>query len=196
MGNKGECELCGNETYTLLRREVEGVIMEVCPDCQDMGDVPKVDRRRQAQANARSQRSEKFRSMVSTSNSPTVQSRMPDSPYKVKKKAIRKDRFTQYKVVDDATNILLKYRTTNQLSSKDFANSVFIKENYYKRIEKGTTAISLDLARKFEKKYKLKLVEVEDADEKDDYSEFLKQNKTASESMVYFKKRGQKPEYD
>ncbi len=194
MGSKGECELCGNETYSLLRREVEGVIMEVCPDCQDMGEVPKQDLRKRARANVQNQRSQKFRTMVQNS-SPTAQSKLPDSPYKRKKKVVRKNRFAQFKIVENATEILLKYRTTNQLSSKNFANSIFIKENYYKRIEKGTTALSLDLARKFEKKYKLKLVEVEDADENDDYSEFLAENKSSSESMVYFKKRGQKPEY-
>jgi len=98
--------------------------------------------------------------------------------------------------MDDAAAILLEYRTTKGFSSKEFAESVFIKESYYKRIEKGTTAIPLDLAKKFEKKYKLILVEKEDFDENDDYSKYLKKNKGSPETMIYFKKRGEKPEYD
>ncbi|MHA1646862.1 MAG: helix-turn-helix domain-containing protein [Promethearchaeota archaeon] len=194
MGNKKECEICGREAYTLYRRKVEGVVLNVCADCRNIGEIPDEDRRKRSVTQSRKTNSDRFNSLYSGSATPKPiirrSSKQPGKPYSAK------DRFSNFKVVENAENMLQKKRIELGISSKEFASSVFIKENYYKRIEKGTTSLPIDIARKFEKKYKLTLVEVEDYEEEDDNSRYLKKKDSTGDSMVYFKKRGQKPEYD
>jgi len=38
MGNTQECEICGNDSYHLVVRKIEGVIMNVCRECQNLGE--------------------------------------------------------------------------------------------------------------------------------------------------------------
>ena len=39
-----ECEVCGREAHSLFRRKIEGVLMEVCNDCKDVGEEPEYER--------------------------------------------------------------------------------------------------------------------------------------------------------
>lgn len=193
MGQTKECEVCGREVYKLIRREIEGVLMYVCSDCQDMGDEPEIDKRTRARAIKKDRNTDKFKNMYGSSG--------PSPKYKPKSNRTsrsRKPRISNLKIVDDAPEILLKHRNKMGLSAKDFAQSVLIKDNYYKRIEKGTTSLTIEDARKFEKKYHLKLVVEEDVGEEpvEEISKFLSNDSKPAESVVYFRKRGQKPEYD
>ena len=191
MVRTNECELCGRETSRLYRREVEKVIMYLCDECKLMGSIPKAEIRRQKKENIVSQNTSKFQNLYEEPSSRPRRGGTHDRPaYSAK------SRFDKLQIVNNAAQKLIRLRTEEGLSYREFALSLLIKETYYKRIEKGTTALPIDLARKIEKKYKIKLVEKEDMDELADYSKFMKKNKTDSQSMVYFRKRGEQPKYD
>ena len=183
MGTR-ECEVCGREAYSLFKRNIEGVIMEVCSECSYMGEEPKVERKQRARQAIRSNNTQKFQSMY-------AKPRMPASPYKKANLPYsRKDRIANLKLVDNAIELLIKVRNQHKLTTQQFALSLLIKENYLKRIEKRTISMPINLAQRIEKKYKITLTEREDSTEDDDYSQFLKKNQSQGESMVYFKNTG------
>ena len=183
MGTR-ECEVCGREAYSLFKRDIEGVIMEVCSECSNMGEEPKVERKQRVRQAIRSNNTQKFQSMY-------AKPRMPASPYKKAKLPYsRKDRIANLKLVDNAIELLIKVRNQHKLTTQQFALSLLIKENYLKRIEKRTISMPINLAQRIEKKYKITLTEREDSTEDDDYSQFLKKNQSQGESMVYFKNTG------
>ena len=185
-----ECEICGREAYKLFRRKIEGVIMEVCSDCKNIGEEPDVDRSSRVQARNAS----KFRNIYSNGKPKSALKtyKSPTKPRTYRKR----DNISNFKVVDNYAEILIKCRTKIGLTAKEFANSLFIKENYYNRIEKGTTHLNIDLARRIEKKYKITLVETEEDQEEEDFSQYTKKSQDSTDSMIYFRKRGKKPEYD
>ena len=183
MGTR-ECEVCGREAYSLFKRNIEGVIMEVCSECSNMGEEPKVERKQRVRQAIRSNNTQKFQSMY-------AKPRMPASPYKKANLPYsRKDRIANLKLVDNAIELLIKVRNQHKLTTQQFALSLLIKENYLKRIEKRTISMPINLAQRIEKKYKITLTEREDSTEDDDYSQFLKKNQSQGESMVYFKNTG------
>ncbi|MHA1746320.1 MAG: hypothetical protein ACTSWW_10000 [Promethearchaeota archaeon] len=183
MGTR-ECEVCGREAYSLFKRNIEGVIMEVCSECSNMGEEPKVERKRQVRQAIRSNNTQKFQSMY-------AKPRMPASPYKKANLPYsRRDRIANLKLVDNAIELLVKVRNQQKLTTQQFALSLLIKENYLKRIEKRSISMPINLAQRIEKKYKITLTEREDSTEDDDYSQFLKKNQSQGESMVYFKNTG------
>lgn len=192
MVRASECEICGRETNRLYRREVEGVIMFLCDECKGMGKIPQADVRKKRQQELQSRNTSKFKTLYQESGDPKPTYRkINDRPaYSAK------SRLDHLKVVDNAPQILLRIRTKEGLSPREFAKSVLIKETYYSRIEKGSTALPVDIARKFEKKYHITLVEKESDDMIEDVSKFLKKSEKESPSVVYFRKRGQKPKYD
>ena len=116
--------------------------------------------------------------------------RLPSSPYKKKLPYSGRERIANLKLVDNAIQILIKTRKQLNLTTQQFALALLIKENYLKRIEKGTTSMPITLAQRIEKKFKITLCELEDSTEGDDYSKFLKKNRSQGESMVYFKNTG------
>ena len=187
MGTLQECELCGRETYSVFRRDIEGVIMRVCADCRDMGEEPKIDRKQRVRQATRSKNTQKFNSMYQPAQ---PKPRLPSSPYKQNLPYSRKERIANLKLVDNAIERLVKVRKQQNLTTQQFALSLLIKENYLKRIEKRTTSMPINLAQRIEKKYKITLTELEDSTEGDDYSQFLKKNQSQGESMVYFKNTG------
>ena len=183
MGTR-ECEVCGREAYSLFKRNIEGVIMDVCSECSNMGEEPKVERKQRVRQAIRSNNTQKFQSMY-------AKPRMPASPYKKANLPYsRKDRIANLKLVDNAIELLIKVRNQHKLTTQQFALSLLIKENYLKRIEKRTISMPINLAQRIEKKYKITLTEREDSTEDDDYSQFLKKNQSQGESMVYFKNTG------
>ncbi len=191
MPNKlKECEICGREAHSLVRRKIEGIIMEVCNDCRDVGAEPEYDRRSRSPTRNVS----KFRDIYSPKKSKPAQKtyKPPSRPSTYKKR----DNITNLKIIDNYANLLIQCRNKEALSAKEFANSLFIKENYYSRIEKGSTQLNIKLARRIEKKYNITLVETEDRQEEEDFSDYTPKSQDSTDSMVYFRKRGKKPEYD
>lgn len=200
---KKECELCGREANSLFRREIEGVIMYVCVDCKEFGEEPQADRQMRAKKTRRSKNAEKFHSMFNSNKSSTTKSggtrSYPSTTHPPRSSSRKsKNKIANLKLLENAAEILRKCRTKLGLSSKDFAQSVFIKENYYKRIEKETTPLPIDIAKRFEKKYHINLIKEEEEEDADRelLSKYMAKDSKPSESMIYFKKKGQRPEYD
>ena len=180
-----ECEVCGREAYSLFKRNIEGVLMQVCSDCRNMGEEPKREHKQRVRQATQSNNTQKFQNMYQP------KPRMPASPYKKTNLPYsRKERIANLKLVDNAIELLVKTRNKHKLTTQQFALSLLIKENYLKRIEKRTTSMPINLAQRIEKKYKITLTELEDSTEGDDYSQFLKKNRPKGESMVYFKNTG------
>ena len=191
MPERKYCEICGDEAGYLEIRVIENVHMSVCPNCKNMGDIPKVERKKYVRATVRRQSSPHMNYSSPPKRAPT-QNSAPSHGHSPRK---RKARITDYKIVDGVTKILKDFRLKKGLSPHEIAESLKIKENFYKRIEKGTTAMSIVLAKKFEHKYGIKLTELADAEEEEDLSSFMKNNQSSGSGMIYFKKRGKKPEY-
>jgi uncharacterized protein (TIGR00270 family) len=189
------CEICGREAYHLVKRKVEGSIIMVCDNCKDLGEEP-FDRRKQiARKASTSGNTASFHSIVNTPTRSSPRMSTPSSRPITRKKI--ESTFEEYRVRDDATAILLKTRTSQGLSIDQFAESIKIKGNYYNRIEKGTTGLSLDLAKTIERVYKISLLEKEASEEEPDVmKQYSKKGKAEEGGMIYFRKRGQKPEYD
>ena len=186
-----ECEVCGREAHSLFRRKIEGIIMEVCSDCRDVGEEPDYDR----SSRTPTRNVSKFRKIYSPKKSKPAQKtyKPPSRPSSYRKR----DNISNLKIIENYSDILVECRNKQGLSAKEFANSLFIKENYYNRIEKGSTQLNIKLARRIEKKYNITLVETEDRQEDEDFSKYSpKTSQDSTDSMVYFRKRGKKPEYD
>lgn len=190
---ENECEICGSITQRLFRREVENVIMYLCVNCKSLGTIPKADVQRKKTKHSQSSSTSKFRSLYSEQENRSVQNRggKHDRPAYSRKSGLE-----GLKIVDNVSKILFRLRSKEGLSHQEFAKSLLVKENYYRRIEKGTTPLPIDLARKIEKKYHIKLVEKDTKADIENYSKFLKDNKQSGQSMIYFRKRGQEPKYD
>jgi len=185
-----ECEVCGREAHSLFRRKIEGVLMEVCNDCRDVGEEPDYER----SSRKPTRNVSKFRDIYSSKKSKPAQKayKPPSRPSTYK----RRDNISNLKIIDNYATVLIQCRNKEGLSSKEFANSLFIKENYYNRIEKESTQLNIKLARRIEKKYNITLVETEDRQEEEDVSQYTPKSQDSTDSMVYFRKRGKKPEYD
>src|SRR6056297_2078184 len=161
------CEICGNECHRRFKRKIEGAIMNVCPNCKNMGKPLKSERKK------RIRRQSKRRS---TGSSPYGSPQRRKRPRK--RKPYRKNKkISNLKLRKDYRKRLINYRNKKGLSRDEFADSLKIARSYYRRIEKGTTALPIKLARRLEKNLKLKLVEKEETVEKEDLKKYLKQNK-------------------
>ena len=186
-----ECEVCGREAHSLFRRKIEGIVMEVCNDCKDVGEEPDIDR----SSRTPTRNVSKFRDIYSPKKSKPAEKtyKPPPRPSTYKKR----DNISNLKIIENYTTLLIQCRNKQGLSAKEFANSLFIKENYYNRIEKGTTQLNINLARRIEKKYQISLVEIENQEEEEEFSKYTPNTSQDSiDSMIYFRKRGKKPEYD
>jgi len=190
--SKDSCEVCGRDTDSLFTRIIDGATMNVCYQCKDLGEEPAESRKKRIQAKTNSSYNSSYPSAQSKNSPP-----MPFSPsFNAKKTKKRDELFIDFRVVADAPEKLTALRNQTGSTVDKFAETLNIKRNDYARIEKGETALPLDLAKRIEKKYKIKLLE-KDVENEEDFEEFQKaKKKPAMEGMVYFRKRGEAPEYD
>lgn len=189
---KDSCEVCGKDTDTLFTRIIDGATMHVCYQCKELGEEPPEIRKKRIQSKTLAPQNASFHTSFPKINHP-----LPASPSFNPKKTKRRDQlFTDFRVVADVPAKLIALRNSLGMTVDKFAESLNIKRNYYARIEKGEVALPLDLAKRIEQKYKIKLLE-KDIENDEDYEEFVKtKKKPSSEGMVYFRKRGEAPEYD
>ncbi len=185
------CEICGNECKGTYKRKIAGAIMRVCPNCKDMGSpVRSEERRRAIKHKSRQNQGIPTRKSRPQQSSRSFSSRRPRR--RKKKKSI-----ANMKLVDDYQDVLVKTRTKKGLSKDEFADELKVARSYYTRLEKGTTALPIKLAKKIEKMFHVKLTEEEEAIDENEYEQYLKkQSKSSGGGMVYFRKRGEEPEYD
>ncbi len=189
------CDICGMETYRVYKRKVAGALVDVCENCSDLGEKVHSQRKRSQSASVPYSNTQRFNSTYQPSGSGSSRPRTHSGR---SVSGVRKtgNKFVDFKIVDNYTDILLKLRSREQMSVKEFARTLVVKDNYYKRIEKGTTMLPIDLAQKIEKQYQVKLLESVEDEEEEDLSNFMKKGSESGESMIYFRKRGEKPKYD
>ncbi|MBI2657117.1 TIGR00270 family protein [Candidatus Woesearchaeota archaeon] len=124
------CDLCGKTAEGLAKAIIEGVQLDVCPDCTKFGRVISQPKRYSAkeQVNHMKRQLEKKEDKVEL-------------------------------LVEDYSGIIKRKRESMGLSQKDFANRISEKESTIHKIETGSFEPDLSLARKLEKALGIKLVE-------------------------------------
>ena len=130
---KINCDLCGKVEENLNRALIEGVELNVCPACSKFGKVLAPVKR----------------------YSPKEQHRMIQSA----QDKVQKEEKMEL-LVEDYAEIIKKKRESMGLSQEDFAKRISEKESTLHHIETGRFEPSLELAKKLEKIFNIKLIEV------------------------------------
>ncbi|MBP2200612.1 putative transcription factor [Methanococcus voltae] len=113
-----ECELCGKITSELYKSKIEGVEMLLCKECAKFGKSPKTYSR------------------YSLNNAVPVSS---DRPKKAKKPmGHKKDMFDDLKVVvEDYGDVIRKARERRNITIKELALKIGMKESTLHKLERG-----------------------------------------------------------
>ncbi|MBN1214013.1 MAG: TIGR00270 family protein [Candidatus Lokiarchaeota archaeon] len=94
----------------------------------------------------------------------------------------------ELEIVDDYFEKIRKIRQKNNLTQEQFAQTIHEKESLIKRIEANKVVPSLELAKKIENEYQIKLIHQEDvADVKTD--KYMKKNKGSTLGDLAFIKK-------
>lgn len=138
-----ECPICGGIIWGRGQLTlVEGAKIVVCQSCAQHGkkvfSKPKITYPKR---------------INSYKNSST-----PKKTYKTQKKAYQ----PELVIVDDYSERIRKIRQKNNLTQEKFAQKIHEKESLIKRIETKKTKPSIDLAKKIEKEYNIKLLDESD----------------------------------
>lgn len=214
MHDEYTCELCGSPTDRKIVRIVEGVRMIVCPNCQDMGEIPKQKPRRnpyqqQRYGGTQQQQPSKQRYYLDEApNYPAGQthnhSANPSIKFRRRPNKIgshgfvpreRAPNIENLELVDDYRNILKKTRSKLGLTQNAFANSVSLSVTSYKNIENGKLDLTIKEALKIEKKYDIKLTEEISEEEFDNLNDRANKNEGLTLGDVFFKRK-KKQDYD
>ena len=127
------CDLCGKVVENLNRTLIEGVELDVCPECSKFGKVI---------APARRFGKEEF---------------IRDRIQKIQNIQPKEEKIEL--LVEDYAELIKKRRESMGLSQKDFAIKINEKESVMHKIETGALEPQLELAKKLEKFLKIKLIE-------------------------------------
>jgi len=142
-----QCEMCGSDSI-LFKTLIEGTELEVCKDCSSHGKVLK------------------------------------KVPPPLKKKEIIKQRLEPESkreiiqiIVPDYSKIIKNKRENKGLKQEDLAKKIAVKESIISKIESGNIKPSINLARKLELFFKIRLIETFE-------EKFKKPTKTESTSFT------------
>jgi putative transcription factor len=178
------CEICGNDIRGRgIRVIVEGAKLTVCNDCAELGERVR----------------EEPRGRVTIKNAPTPQGKVkttpparqnpPPKPLPIRKAKPQASEESQ-EIVENYREVVKKARGT--MTTDEFAASLNEKATVIQKIETGKLKPTLKLAKRIEKRYRVKLVNQRDAAEdledvlwkpekKSDYSpslgDFIKEKK-------------------
>ena len=178
------CELCGNPTDQKIIRKIEGVKMIVCRNCMMMGEKPQSERER-----APIQRKPPKYYLDKPDYPPQTTSRPVNKPKPVPRgpKNIPIDRL---RLLDNNRNILKNLRRDQNLDQGQFANSVGITHTSYRHIESGKLNLTIQEAKRIEKKYEIELTEFISDPEEDEYEQYMSGKASgATLGDVYLKKK-------
>lgn len=179
------CELCGEPTDQKIIRKIEGVKMLVCRNCMMMGEKPQSERKPSpVQTGAPKYYSNKPNYTPSPKPQQSVRKSKPAS------RGSRNLRIDRLKLVDNYRNILKKARNQNNMDQGEFSNSVGITHTSYRHIESGKLELTIQEAKKIEKKYEIVLTEIIEDPEEDEYEQYLSSKGSgATLGDVYIKKK-------
>ncbi len=179
-----QCELCGEPTDQKIFRTIEGVKMLVCRNCMMMGEKPQYEKN----------------SPPTPQKTPKYYLEKPDYPPRKRASEIKKSKSAprgpknvsvdRLELVENYRNILKKIRRDHDLDQGDFANSVGITHTSYKHIESGRLELTIQEARRIEKKYDVVLTEFIADQEEDEYDQYLRgRTSDATLGDVYVKRK-------
>ncbi len=181
------CELCGEPTDQKIMRTIEGVKMLVCRNCMMMGEKPKSEIRP-------SQVQKKPPQYYLDKPQYTPRPKTTQSPPQRSKPTLKKPKnapIDRLKLVENYRNVLKKIRRDNDMDQGEFSNSVGITHTSYRHIESGKLELTIQEARRIEKKYEVELTEFVSDYEEDVYDQYLHQEKSSGSTLgdVYLKKK-------
>ncbi|RLG14998.1 MAG: TIGR00270 family protein [Candidatus Nanohalarchaeota archaeon] len=130
-----ECEICGRRCEELNKCEIEGSVMYVCPNCAKMGTVIKEEPKSKAY----------------------VLEEQPEEEVDLLNDA--RDEF-----VDGFNLTIQKNRQRQNLTIKDLAEKLNIKESIMKKIEHGEIVPDGTTKNKLERFFRIKLTRVNPAE--------------------------------
>ena len=127
------CDTCGKETLILYNTKIEGVLMNVCKDCSSFGEVQKV---------------------IRPFNKNT-------SKKKFSRPIIRKQKEEVMEViVSNYGSLVKRAREKLNMKQEEVAKQLHEKESLISQIETEHKEPRIELAKKLEKFFKIKLIEV------------------------------------
>lgn len=156
------CEICGNEIRGRgVKIIVEGARLTVCRECADLGDRVKEESRGRMVVKSAS-----GRQGTTTAKNPPAARPPPSLPLPGQAPARpQKPRASEenQEIVDDYAGIVKKAR--GAMTTDEFAASLGEKATVIQKIEAGKLKPTLKLAKRIEKRYRVKLVHQRDAAE-------------------------------
>ncbi|HME55838.1 MAG TPA: multiprotein bridging factor aMBF1 [Candidatus Lokiarchaeia archaeon] len=178
------CEICGREIYGRgIKIVVEGATMTVCKECADLGERVREEHH---EGNIMRKASNRPRQPMAEKNDrPATKPKQPPS----KRDATYQNADAE-ELVENYAEVIKKARGT--MSQEEFAASLSEKASVIHKIEMGKLRPTMKLAKRIEKRYRVKLInykkEAEDiddivlkSDDKKDYSatlgDFIKNQK-------------------
>jgi len=132
------CEMCGKEG-DMFKADIEGAVLVVCKECAKFGKIV-----------SRMKTPEELKHMKKRAKE--IEARKATSVEKVKSEIIQI-------IAEDYSDKIKAKREKLGLKQKDIARMIAEKESLVQNIEAGKFVPSINLARKFERFLKLKLVE-------------------------------------
>jgi uncharacterized protein (TIGR00270 family) len=183
------CELCGEPTNQKIVRKIEGVKMLVCHNCMMMGEAPKKSQRTSSSSTKYQKSTPKYYLDKPQAPSYTrkAEQKIRKSTPKYKKPSAPIDRL---QLIANYRNILKRTRRDHNLDQAAFAGSVGITQTSYRHIESGKLELTIQEAKRIEKKYNIDLTELISDYEEDVYDQYMHQDKTGpSLGDVYLKRK-------
>lgn len=130
-----ECEMCGKEG-ALFKAEVEGSVLSLCEGCSKYGKIV---------SRLKTEEEKKFEE-------------------KKKKIVVEEKEAPLEIVVPDYSEIIKKKRELLNLKQEELAKKINEKESVIHHVETGGERLNIPLARKLERFFNVKLVEIESYD--------------------------------
>ncbi len=139
------CEICGKKiTSTLYRITLEGSVLIVCKECSVFGENAKPYIPKKTVPKPKEKRGTK------------------ETRYKKNLKVIKEPKDKgfdeEYEIVENYSEIIKGIRLKLGLKQEKFAEILNEKTSLIKKIEKGAIEPSLDLARKIERRFNVKII--------------------------------------
>lgn len=139
------CEICGRECYSTREISLEGAQLQACSRCAQLGEP------------TRKPKSSGTRATSVPQSRPVTTPRTFSSP---RPSQIRsKPRQRELVPVEDFTKLIRKAREQRGWVQKDVARQLHERTSLITKVESGKIAPTISLARKFERLYKLTLLE-------------------------------------
>lgn len=179
------CEICGEPTDQKIFRKIEGVQMLVCRNCMMMGEKPHSER----QASPVQKKAPKY-----YLDKPEYLPRTNTTPLKSPKPVTRGPKnlpIDRLRLVDNYRDILRKIRIDNDLDQGQFSNSVGITHTSYKHIESGRLDLTIQEAKRIEKKFEVTLTELIEDPEEDEFEQYMRGGTSSPSKLgdVYVKRK-------